>query len=182
MLTIIVEGQELFDEAKEQFLIREPYQFSINHSLVSLSKWESIFQKPFLKPDEKSRDEVIAYIQCMCLGDVPSEKQLLTLGSKNMQKINEHIDSTHSATTFPGDKSEQRNGPREVVTSELIYYWMVAFGIPFEAENWHLNRLFNLIRIANIKNSKPKKMSKSEMARERAQLNAQRRADLGTSG
>jgi hypothetical protein len=99
---------------------------------------------------------------------------------ENIDEIQEYIDSSQSATTF--GQMPERRGPGEVITSELIYYWIVSFNIPFDCERWHLNRLFALIRICNIKNSPPKKMSRTEVALRNRDLNAKRKAELGTSG
>jgi hypothetical protein len=154
----------------------------LEHSLISLSKWESIFEKPFLGPEPKTREEVLGYIKTMILTPDFPEDVLLKLSKSNFDEINAYIDSAQSATTF-GVMPEQKHRSRgETITSELIYYWMVTFNIPFECESWHLNRLFSLIRICNLKNSKPKKMSRSELATRNRQLNEKRRAELGTSG
>jgi hypothetical protein len=177
MLTIYV-IKELYDEAEEQF-IEEKIRVDLEHSLVSLSKWESIHEKPFLGRDEKTPEEILSYVECMILAPEDSPEIVYDLSEADFRKINEYIEAKRSATTFPDTKA----GPsREIITSELIYYWMVAYNIPFECENWHLSRLLTLVRICNIKNQSPKKMSKGDMLRQRRELNAQRRSQYGTSG
>jgi len=180
MLKLIIKCTELFDEATETFSDSDDIVLELEHSLVSLSKWESEYQKPFLGPGEKTPDEILAYIKAMIITPDYPENVLEKFNRAAFLKINDYIDSKQSATTF-GEMPKQ-TGRREVITSELIYYWMVAFNIPFECERWHLNRLFSLIRICNVKQSKPKKMSRNELAQRNRDLNAQRRAQLNSSG
>jgi len=181
MLIITVPGpEELYDEATHEFLTRGDVVLELEHSLVSLSKWESFHEKPFLGKEGKSPEELYAYVKAMTLTpDVPDEVYQ-RISPRNVQDINRYIDAKMSATWF----NEAPGAPRtnEVITSELIYYWMTVFNIPFECETWHLNRLFNLIRICNIKQAKPKKMSRSEIAMRNRELNNQRKKQLGTTG
>ncbi len=181
MLNLIIEGDELFDEETQTFSPGgDDVHLQLEHSLASLSKWESIVQRPFLGKDEKTPEEIWLYVEAMIISDnyPPDITQRLT--AANMEAINAYIDSAASATKF-GTMPETK-GRGETITSELIYYWMVAFNIPFECERWHLNRLFALIRICNIKNSKPKKMSRHEIAARNHRLNEERKAKLGTRG
>jgi hypothetical protein len=180
MLKIIIPGTEYFDEETETFDSVGDFELELEHSLISLSKWESKYQKPFLSNSEKTPEEILNYIEAMILTPIYPNNLFERFSSQNFAQINNYIESKESATTF-GDMPERR-GREEVITSELIYYWMVAFNIPFECERWHLNRLFSLIRICNLKNSKPKKMSQSEIAARNRELNAKRRAEYGTSG
>lgn len=182
MLTIVVNGLELFDENTNEFKMLGGFTLIIEHSLFSMSKWESKFQKSFLSKESKSHEEIVGYIEAMIVSGEYPEDWWKHLSSDTMYAINAYIDSPQSATTFGRMPEHTTRGRSETITSELIYYWMVAFNIPFECEHWHLNRLFALIKICNIKNSKPSKRSKGEIAQSYRELNAQRRAQLGTSG
>lgn len=180
MLEIVVGGIEHFDDATNEFVLRGGTKLELEHSLVSLSKWEQIFEKPFLGRENKTADEILGYVKAMTLTpDVP-EEIFLKLSDRNVEEINNYIDKKMTATYF----NEMPGAPRsrEVVTSELIYYWMITFNIPFECERWHLNRLFTLIRVCNLKQGKPQKMSRSEIAARNRELNAQRRAQYNTKG
>lgn len=180
MLTIVVSGREMFDDSSGEFTTLGDVTLELEHSLVSLSKWESIFEKPFLTSSDKTTEEVIEYVKAMTLTPKIAPEVFLKLSEENFRTINEYIDAKMTATWF----SEQPGVPqsRDIITAELIYYWMIAFQIPFECERWHLNRLFTLIRVCNVKQSKPKKMSRAEIAARNRELNAQRRAQLGTTG
>lgn len=181
MLRLIIEGDEIFNEETNMFeeTINDVV-LNLEHSLISLSKWESKYLKPFLSSKDKTPEELFGYIKAMVITPNVDLDVLYKCSQKNIDAIQEYIDSSQSATTF--GMMPERRGSGEVITSELIYYWMVTFNIPFECERWHLNRLFSLIRICNIKNSKPKKMSRSELARRNAELNAKRKAELNTAG
>jgi hypothetical protein len=180
MLTITVGATAVYDEGTGKFGAQGGFELQLEHSLVSLSKWESEFEKPFLGKGDKTTEETLTYIRYMVLTPNPPEDFLQRLSKGNLEDINTYIDRKMTATWF----SEQPGTPgsREVITSELVYYWMTVFNIPFECENWHLNRLFTLIRICNIKQAKPKKISRAEIARRNRELNAQRKAQLGTTG
>ena len=180
MLTLLVVGDEYYNEATQEFNTFDDVVLELEHSLVSLSKWESIHNKPFLSEKPKTSEEIMSYISCMILSPIFPGGILDRLSSANVESVNDYIESKQTATTF-GDMPS-RKGRGEVITSELIYYWMVAFTIPFECETWHLNRLFALIRICNIKNQPAKKLSKSEIARRNRELNERRKAEFGTTG
>ena len=180
MLQIDIPATELFDEAKNQFITVKATSLTLEHSLVSLSKWESKWCKPFLGKDQKSTEEVIDYIRCMTLTQNVDPNVYRALSNSNIEKIRNYIDSPMTATTF--SKVDKRSSGREIVTSELIYYWMISLGIPVEFQKWHLNRLLTLIRVCNIKNTPPKKMSQREIMSRNAALNAARRQELHSTG
>ncbi|MCA9392285.1 hypothetical protein KC614_03720 [candidate division WWE3 bacterium] len=181
MLSIVVLGDELWNEETNEFSTVGDVALEFEHSLVSLSKWEAKYEKPFLGKGKKEQEEVFGYLKEMCLTPNVDEEVFYRLSDDNLDAINKYIESKQSATTF-GNLPKER-GPAETITAELIYYWLVAFQIPFDpCETWHLNRLFSLIRICSIKNTPPKKVNRAEMLSQRSKLNAQRRAQLGTRG
>ena len=180
MLTITVGSTQSFDDEKQEFVDEGGVELQLEHSLVSLSKWESEFEKPFLGKEAKTTEEILSYVRYMLLTQNPPEDFSQKLSKENLEAINAYIERKMTATWF----SDQPGAPssREVITAELIYYWMTVFNIPFECETWHLNRLFTLIRICNVKQAKPKKMSRAEIAARNRELNAQRKSQLGTKG
>lgn len=180
MLVLSIGDEEFFDESTSKFVKKPGIIVEFEHSLVSLSKWESKHEKPFLSGDEKTDDEILDYIRCMIISPGDSAEILSRMNQKDVDAVTTYIDSKQTATTF-GNLPE-RKGRGETITNELIYYWLVAFEIEWEAQYWHLNRLFSLIKICNIKNSKPKPMSKSEIAARQRELNAQRRRETGSRG
>jgi hypothetical protein len=180
MLRIYVDAVESYDEKTNEFTTQGGTLLELEHSLVSLSKWEEKFEKPFLGQEEKSTEEVVGYIKAMTLTPDFPEELYFKLSNKNIEDINSYIERKMTATWFPQRTSQPRT--REVITAELIYYWMVVFQIPFECENWHLNKLFTLIQVCNIKQEKPKKLSRAEIAERNRTLNEQRKKQLGTRG
>lgn len=181
MLPIHIKGGELFNEQTNEFITVKDTNLKLEHSLVSISKWESKWHKPFLTDDEKSIEELNDYIRCMSLsGDVDSNVIKL-ISPADMQQINEYIGTKMTATWFSKSDNQTKKSS-EQVTSELIYYWMIAYNIPSEYEKWHLSRLLTLIEICERKNAPAKKMSQSEIIARNKALNAQRKAKLGSKG
>jgi hypothetical protein len=181
MLQVVVPiSPEGWDEQKQEFVEPKTVTLRLEHSLVSLSKWESKWCKPYLTKDNKTFEETVDYIKCMTLTQNVDPDVYNHLTKQNIDAINEYIQAPMTATTFSNDQSS--GGKKEITTSELIYYWMVSLNIPFECQKWHLNRLMTLIRVANIKNSPDKKMPQAETMRRNAELNAARRAKLNSRG
>ena len=172
--------QERWDEEKSEFIEPKMQALQLEHSLVSLSKWESKWCKPFITKAGKTPEELLDYIKYMTITPNVKPEVYDHLTEANIKAIEAYINAPMTATTFADDKNGKAN--REVITSELIYYWMVALQIPFECQKWHLNRLLTLIRVCNIKNSPPKKMSKRETMSRNAALNAARRKQLNSKG
>lgn len=180
MLTILIEGGELWDEKKQEFFYLKDQTLQLEHSLVSLSKWESKWCKSFFLKEEKTREETIDYIKCMTITQNVKPEVYLNLTEPIIQQVTDYINAPMTATVFSDNTVNGRS--REKVTSELIYYWMIALNIPFECQKWHLNRLITLIKVCNIKNTPPKKMSKGEIMRRNSELNAARKKRLHTKG
>lgn len=180
MLQITIPEVELWDEKNQRFINVRQQTLSLEHSLVSISKWESKWCKPFLSSEEKTTDEVIDYVRCMTLTQNVSPDAYKYLTNDNIREINEYIEAPMSATVIYDPNKGGHS--REKITSELIYYWMIAMNIPFECQKWHLNRLLKLIQVCGIKNRPPKKMSKREIMNRNSALNAARRKQLNTKG
>jgi hypothetical protein len=186
MLRIVIpakQGIELWDEEQEMFIQTPSFKeqtLQLEHSLVSLSKWESKWNKPFLTKTEKTIEETLDYIKCMTLTQNVPPEAYNNLTEDNLKQINEYIGAPMTATYISEDKSAK--GSHETVTSELIYYWMIALNIPFECQKWHLNRLLTLVKVCNVKNAPPKKMGKKALMSRNAALNAARKQQLGTRG
>ena len=180
MLQITVPASESWDESKQEFINTKEQTLQLEHSLVSLSKWESKWCKSFFSKREKTTEETIDYIKFMTLTQNVKPEVYSNLTNENVRQINEYIEAPMTATYF--SKEEKGKVNNETVTAELIYYWMIALNIPFECQKWHLNRLLTLIRVCNVKNQPPKKMSKSSILSRNAALNAARRQQLNTRG
>ena len=182
MLQITIPAAEAFDEFSNEFrIVMEEQTLQLEHSLVSLSKWESKWNKAFLSGVTKAtEEEMLDYIRCMTVTQHVKPEVYNYLTDDNIEQIKNYISAPMTATYFSEDPSKK--GGREVVTSELIYYWMIALNIPFECQKWHLNRLLTLIRVCNIKNAPPKKRSRRDIMSRNAQLNAARRKQLNTRG
>jgi hypothetical protein len=180
MLHITVPDKEIFDEKKQEFSYIKGQALQLEHSLVSLSKWESKWCKAFFSNREKTFEETVDYIKCMTLTQNVRPEVYSILTSENIAQINKYIESPMTATYFSNIQKSKASS--ETVTSELIYYWMIASNIPFECQKWHLNRLLTLIRVCGIKSQPPKKRSKKEIMSRNAALNAARRQQLNSRG
>lgn len=172
------EGTETFDKspAVTGAVLR------LEHSLVSLSKWESITTRPFLGREDKSPEDTMLYIKCMDLSDDTPEEVYTILTSENVEAISAYIDNKMTATTFNEDPASKPRNTGEFVTAEIIYYWMISLSVPIECENWHLNKLLALIKVLNLKNAPPKKVGRRESITNRRMMNQQRKAQMNTRG
>lgn len=180
MIQIFVPAKELWDEVKEEYITTKDQTLVMEHSLISLSKWESRWCKPFFSKQEKTYEETIDYIKCMTLTQNVDLNVYRVLTPENILVINQYIEAPMTATTFSEGRSEKTS--HEIITAELIYYWMIALNIPFECQKWHLNKLLTLIKVCNIKNTPPKKMSKRDIMSRNSALNAARKKQLNTKG
>lgn len=180
MLHITIPAVEQWDEINEQFISTKEQKLVLEHSLVSLSKWESKWCKPFHSKQEKTHEEIIDYVKCMTITQNVRPEIYEYLTQENLKQINEYIDAPMTATWFSEDKN--KTGKNKPITSEIIYYWMIAFNIPSEYQKWHLNKLMTLIRVCDIKNKPPKKRSRKERINQYAALNAARRKRFNSKG
>ena len=181
MLQITIPSRDdLWDESKGEFVTSKEQKLVLEHSLVSLSKWESKWCKPFLSKQEKTTEETIDYLRCMTLTQNVDPEVYNFLTDDNIRDVNAYIEAPMTATWFSNSNTGKQN--REQITAELVYYWMIALNIPFECQKWHLNRLLTLIRVCEVKNSPPKKMSRRELLNRNAALNAARRKQLNSKG
>lgn len=180
MLRLKIKGKEFYDDVLEEFVVTKDQTLVLEHSLVSLSKWESKWKKPFWSKDKKSTLESLDYVRCMTITQNVPDETYLGLSDVEMSIVNEYIEDSMTATTFSNLDSETKN--REIITSEIIYYWMIALDIPVEFQKWHISRLLTLIQVCNVKNAKPKKLGRRAIANRNSQLNKQRREAMKTKG
>ncbi|HAQ03006.1 TPA: hypothetical protein DCQ22_03895 [Candidatus Nomurabacteria bacterium] len=179
MLKITIPDGEGFNEETNEFTILKGHEIQLEHSLVSLSKWESVWKKPFLTKNDKSTEESIDYIRCMTITQNVDPKVYSLITQTEIDKVKDYIADSMTATTFTTDNHKIN---REIITAEVIYYWMIALDVPFECQKWHLNRLLTLINVCNIKNQPIKKGNKQTILNQQRELNKTRRAQLNTTG
>lgn len=180
MLTIVIPESEFFNSETNEFVQIKGQKLQLEHSLKSISKWESKWHKPFLSKEQKTKEETLDYIRCMTLNDNVDPIVFHAIPESEKVRIADYIQDPMTATTIRSDNNAPKN--RNIITSEILYYDMVALNIPFECENWHLNRLIMLIEVCNEKNKPKKKIPKSDLARRNRSLNAARRKRIGTTG
>jgi hypothetical protein len=179
MLRLEIAMTEDFDEEKSEFVAGQVVVLELEHSLESLSKWESKWEIPFLGNQDKTQEQVIDYIRLMNSRGEISPEILAHFTAKTFSDVDAYITAKMTATTFPDKKSR---GPQRIITAELIYYWMIALNIPFECQCWHLNKLLTLIQVCNAENAPKKKMSSADARAERQRLNDERRRATGSQG
>ena len=180
MLQIVVPEREFFDQEKQEFAYLKEQKLTLEHSLISISKWESKWKKPFLDKADKTPEESADYIRCMSIGKDLDPSVLMWIPQDVYDKINRYISDTMTATWF--NEQNKRPGGGQVVTSELIYYWMIAYHVPLECEKWHLNRLLTLIKVCELKNAPQKKMKRKDVYARNAALNAARKKQMAANG
>lgn len=178
MLTITVPGGAFLNEDTYEIFHYKDQSLQLEHSLLSISAWESKYHRPFLE-SEKTNDEIVDYIRCMTINKNVDQSVYNRLTSENLKAVLDYINDPMTATKF---SSKQTGSSGEFVSSELIYYWMVSAQIPIECQKWHINRLLTLIRICSEKNKPAKKMSKADEAKRRQALNQARRAKYHSKG
>lgn len=182
MLEITIPEKEFFNES-EGFIKIKGVKLQLEHSLISLKKWESKWHKPFLGKDDKTTEEIIDYIKCMTINQVPDKRIYNHIPQNSMKEVIDYIKDPMTATWFTKNTSE---GPAKtnakVITNEIIYFWMVSLNIPFECQKWHLNQLLTLIKVVNIESGPKKKMSKEEEKARRKALNDARLAKFKSKG
>lgn len=171
---------EGWDEEKQEFVEPEVRVLKLEHSLVSISKWESKYCRSFIDSKEMTYEETLFYVECMTLQEDIDPEIYSKLTRENVDEIRAYIYSPMTATKVREVKNGRHSG--ESTTSELIYYWMIESGIPFECQHWHLNRLLTLIKVCSTKNTPNKKMSKGEIMRQNAAINAANRARFNSKG
>lgn len=182
MLQITVPAIEMWDEVNEEFVCEREQTLTLEHSLVSLSKWESKWGKSFLHTKEFTYEQFIDYVKFMTITQNVKDDVYRRLSNDNVSRIKEYINAPMTATTFSERANSRSKKSNEIVTAELIYYWMLSHNIPFECQKWHLNRLLTLIRVCNVKSTKPKPLSRRQLMSRNAQLNAARREQFNTMG
>lgn len=174
---------ECYDEQKSMFVTYQSLELNLEHSLVSLSKWESFYEKPFITTTDKTPAEFLAYANMMIVDELQGDpRPIKFLRDEDVVALSNYIQSNQTATWFTERPGSTQRNQSETVTAEIIYYWMVAHTIPFECQYWHLNRLITLVKVCNLKQEKPKKMSRRDLMSKNAALNAQRRAAAGSKG
>lgn len=179
MLEITIPESDYYDEAHERFVTSKKQTLKLEHSLVSLSKWESKWKKPFLSDKPKTWEETIDYVRCMTITQNVNPDAYYAISESGLERIQEYINDSMSATWFRKDTNRPS---RRIITSEVIYSQMITLGIPVDFEKWHLNRLMTLIRVCSEENAPKKKMSNKEILRQNRALNNIRRSQHHTRG
>lgn len=181
MLQITIPAERGFNEITEEFVSFPAVTLRLEHSLISIQKWEAKWHKSYLNNKEFTAEEQLDYIRCMSIDSNFDASIFNRLRISDYEKIRDYIANPMTATVIHRRK-DQSSSSGQFVTAELIYYWMTEFGIPFECNKWHINQLLTLIEVCSIKQSPGKKMNKREAAMMRAAANESRRKRLGTRG
>lgn len=182
MLELTIPQQEYFLNTTNEFIIVKECKLQLEHSLISISKWEANWNRPFLSKGPSNSKETLDYIKCMTINSNIDPIIYNGITNAHIDMVNEYIEKPMTATWFSEDKKKSSPINREIITSELIYYWMIAMNIPIECQKWHINRLLTLIRVCDIKNRPAKKMSRNDIYKRQRELNASRRNKLKSKG
>lgn len=182
MLTLTIPKREIWDEANESFIYTKETVLQLEHSLISVSKWEAKWHEPFMNNNNMTPEKTMSYIQFMTMNKVEDPLVYSMLTKDEIQTINDYIDNPMTATWFAKDPKKHGISRGEIITSEVLYFYMVSLQIPFQCEKWHLNRLITLIKVCSEKNKKPDKMSKRDIMNRNRALNEARKAKMGTKG
>ena len=182
MLKLTIPAQELWDEKKERFYNIKETTIQLEHSLLSISKWEQIHKKPYLENKDLTFEESLDYIRCMTITPNVDPDIYNYITYANFKEINEYINAPMTATWFNRKKKEGTVRKKEIITNEIIYYWMISFNIPFECQKWHINHLLTLIEVCGAKQEKPEKMNKSQLRQHNKSLNAYNRNRFHSRG
>lgn len=182
MLQITIPETEFYDEANNEFVTVRKQELQLEHSLISVSKWESKWHESFLtRKEPMTVEQSIDYIRCMTLNKNVDPRCYSVINQEILNQIDEYVNNPMTATTF-NDREGKGKKSRQIITSEIIYYWMTALQIPFECEKWHLNRLLTLVHVCDLKQQPSKKMSKSAAMQQQRSLNAARRSHMHSKG
>ena len=181
MLQLSIAAQEFFNEETQEFIQIKPVTIQMEHSLVSISKWEAKWHKPFLTEENKTDEELVDYLRCMTITQNVNPFVYYAVSNEQLKQVRAYISDPMTATTFREDKNKGK-GKKQIITSEVIYYQMIALNIPMECQKWHLNRLMTLIRVVAIKNQPEKKMKAGDQIRQYSELNNMRRAAMHSKG
>lgn len=181
MLQLTIPEQDFFNNDTQEFIHVKATNIQLEHSLVSISKWEAKWHKPFLSEANKTDEEIVDYLRCMTITQNVSPWAYYAVNNEQLKLVRDYISDSMTATTFRENKN-QGKGKKQIITSEVIYYQMIALNIPMECQKWHLNRLLTLIRVVAIKNQPEKKMKSGDQIRQYADLNNMRRAAMRSKG
>lgn len=173
-ITITIPEGEFWDEKQLQFVYSKEQSVTFEHSLVSISKWESKWHIPFLSKEEKTQEQTLDYIKCMTITQNVKDETYSCLSQENVKELTDYINNPMTAAWFSGNQGRNNR----IITSEVMYYYMIELGIPMECQRWHINRLFTLMKVIN-EERKDNKMSTNELYRRNSELNRLRKQRLG---
>lgn len=178
MLELRTQDQEFYDD-EHGFIEIPGGSYVLEHSLISVSKWESKWHIPFLSTEEKTDEQVRDYIRCMFVKPPKHKDAYLYFSLETIREIAEYINEPMTATTF---SELSKRGGFQIITNEVIYYWMVACNIPFECDKWHLNRLLTLIKVVSLEMNPKKQMDTRDILEQNRRINEMRKKKYNTNG